>query len=147
MRGIDWYIMCIYQVGNGPYPSGTGRTQCAQCVTHWMELGTLTAGRSQRERVALKLVIWVRVALVENGSFPVESEVVRGRGSYGNAPGLGAGRTQWERVVPRGGRHQSVQFSPTSINTLLLCTNSDNPNPRSAVTDCSSIKFFSCVEI
>ena len=117
MRGIDWYIMCIYQIGNGPYPSGTVRTQYAQCVLHWMELGMLTAGRSQRERVALEwmqfwlrtavvghgsqsmgAVTWVQAVLNENGSFSVLSGVQVCEKLFGIDCGphwLRTGRSQW----------------------------------------------------
>ena len=116
--------MYIYQVGNGPHPSGTDRTQYAQYVMYWMELGR-----------------WLRVAVNGNGSHSSERSsdcgpqwLATGRSQCEQLPecgpysmrtgrsqywvecksarsylGLTADRTGWERVIPSEicGRAQS----------------------------------------
>ena len=82
----------------------------------------LRAGRTQWERVvlsiewsaSLRVVIWdwLRTALVENGSFPVASEIVRSRGGCKT-------RLDWVRVTLNGNGpfpgtpdHNLCSFSP-----------------------------------
>ena len=114
MRGSDWYIMCIYQVGNGPSPTGSGPSP----ICPVMCTGRYSDG-------------WQRVASNEGGSSRVgtdRSQVSTGRSQCSsgirdraeswrleNAEEWGRAAPSWGRTAPKTDRFSSVQFSPTKL--------------------------------
>ena len=120
-----WNVDCRSQ------STGTGRTWVNAVLTAdrsgWPRIAVngssyLSAGRTQWERVVLSIewsaslreVIWdwLRTALVENGSFPVKSEVVRGRAQSWQL-------SDWVRVAasgngsfPKAAEHNLFSFLP-----------------------------------
>ena len=123
MRGSDWYIMCIYQVGSGPSPIGSGPSPICP---------VMCTGRNSDG--------WQRVASNEGGPSRVGtgrsrvstdrsqcSSGIRDRAEswrLENTEEWGRAAPSWGRTAPKTDRFSSVQFSPTKLyKPWSLCTN------------------------
>ena len=111
MRGIDWYIMCIYQVGSGPSPIGSGPSPICP---------VMCTGRNSDG--------WQRVASNEGGSSQVGTDCSRmstdrsqcSSGIRDCAESWAESwrlenAEEWGRAAPKADRFSSVQFSPTKL--------------------------------
>ena len=120
MRGIDWYIMCIYQVGSGPSPvypvMCTGRNSDG-----WQRVASNESGPS-RVGTGRSQVSTDRSQCSSGIRDCAESWAESWR--LETAEQWGRAAPSWGRTAPNTDRFSSVQFSPTKLyKPWSLCTN------------------------
>ena len=151
MRGSDWYIMCIYQVGSGPSPIGGGPSPVYPVMRtgwssdSWRRVAANEGGPS-RVRTGRSQVSTDRSQCSSGIRDCAESWA--GSWRLENAEEWERAAPSWGRTAPKADRFSSVQFSPTKLyKPWSLCT-TQKPNliynsHRSSII----VPLLSCVEI